>query len=192
MILKATDADGDCVLACALAASFLLTQSHKERTPEAYLNAAKANLVIIRIVPHSWSFLFVQWLDWCRFSILQAHATSYEKSVLALVTASVHGQTEQVIDLHFEVSSIGFEYTNGFQLLNACFCLILSIRQCHLPNLVFSTVVFETFGIWASAMDENLKMYSNETLLLRTYSIQIICSLVHWNLLASKIWQFRL
>lgn len=47
VILKATDADGDCVLACALAARFLVTQSNKERTPEAYLNAAKANLVII-------------------------------------------------------------------------------------------------------------------------------------------------
>jgi len=49
VILKATDADGSCVLACALAASYLLTQNNfkgKERSPEAYLNAAKSNLVL--------------------------------------------------------------------------------------------------------------------------------------------------
>lgn len=49
VILKATDADGSCVLACALAASYLLSQNDfngKQRSPEAYLNAAKSNLVL--------------------------------------------------------------------------------------------------------------------------------------------------
>lgn len=48
VILKATDADGSCVLACALAASHLLTQTDSkatDRSPDAYLNAAKSNLV---------------------------------------------------------------------------------------------------------------------------------------------------
>lgn len=49
VILEATDADGSCVLACALAASYLLTLNDckgTERSPEAYLNAAESNLVL--------------------------------------------------------------------------------------------------------------------------------------------------
>jgi hypothetical protein len=51
VILKATDADGSCVLACALAAGHLLTQNDsKELSPEVYLDAARSNLVLSSIL----------------------------------------------------------------------------------------------------------------------------------------------
>lgn len=51
VILKASDADGSCVLACALAASYLLTQNDSEQpSPDVYLNAAKSNLVLSLIL----------------------------------------------------------------------------------------------------------------------------------------------
>ncbi|KAG0627487.1 hypothetical protein M758_2G204800 [Ceratodon purpureus] len=77
VILKATDADGSCVLACALAAGHLLTQSDsKDLHPNVYLDAAKSNL---------------------------DKATSYERLVLAVISAWVQGQIGEVIDLHFQL-----------------------------------------------------------------------------------------
>lgn len=77
VILKATDADGSCVLACALAAGHLLTHNDsKELSPEVYLDAARSNL---------------------------DKATSYERLVLAVVTALVQGQIGEVVDLHFQL-----------------------------------------------------------------------------------------
>lgn len=35
--------------------------------------------------------------------LAQAHATSYERLVLAMVTAWVQGQIGEVVDLHFQV-----------------------------------------------------------------------------------------
>ena len=48
IILKAADADRSCVLACALAAGYILTQQDVKRqefSAGVYLNAAKSNLV---------------------------------------------------------------------------------------------------------------------------------------------------
>lgn len=55
VILKATDADGSCVLACALAAVHLLTQKKPDFETNSFLFAANKNLVF--------SFVPV-WFEW--------------------------------------------------------------------------------------------------------------------------------
>ncbi|XP_073396296.1 uncharacterized protein [Physcomitrium patens] len=76
VILKATDADGSCVLACALAAVHLLTQKKPDFETNSFLFAANKNL---------------------------DKATNYEKSVLAVAMAWAKGETGEAVDLHFQL-----------------------------------------------------------------------------------------
>jgi len=79
IILQAADADANCVLACALAAAYMLTQQdgkQKNHSADFYLNAANCNL---------------------------DRATRYERLVLAAVTAWVKGHTREVLDFHFQI-----------------------------------------------------------------------------------------
>ncbi|CAK9206711.1 unnamed protein product [Sphagnum troendelagicum] len=74
IIIKAANSDRSCVLACALAAGYLLTQ--QEVNAHVYLTAAKHN---------------------------RDRATRYERLILAVVSAWAEGQIEEVLDLHFQL-----------------------------------------------------------------------------------------
>lgn len=69
IILQAADADANCVLACALAAAYVLTQQdgkQKHHSADFYLNAANCNLVISKAV--LWLLGLIIWVFQKRFS----------------------------------------------------------------------------------------------------------------------------
>lgn len=69
VILQAAEADANCVLACALAAAYVLNQQEgkqKNHSADFYLNAANCNLVICKAV--QWLLGLIIWVSQKRFS----------------------------------------------------------------------------------------------------------------------------